>query len=241
MKKPHEVSSVSKPKKPKKVLTCLVCAKEYRYKYDLRSHMYTHTGEKPFPCDMCDKRFVSKTKLRSYAKRHRGYKCLEDDCQFECDTWTEFRKHKSTHRTNKKCLDCSKVLRSDEALDEHMKLHDRAYKCLQCECIYSTKFNLMAHIRVDHQHKTFDCTVEGCGEKFAHKKSLDIHTERGNHTGQTKEDGEYEEDAMVKPRVIRRKKIFASELTGFELDGKEKVEMLTADKIFRMAANAVGI
>jgi uncharacterized Zn-finger protein len=211
-------------KKPKKTFKCEICAEEFRQRWFLREHMFKHTGEKPFNCDRCEMTFRSKSHLKRHSKVHDGYACPEEDCDFETATWTELRKHAVTHKLKHRCDECPKVYLSLEKLNEHRASHTKAYQCVQCGNAYTTKSNLKSHIKADHELTTFDCEVEGCGHKFTYKTSLKKHVQR-EHT--------IDEIAAL-PNVRRRQKAFASELTGMELDKDEQMQIMNADKLFRM-------
>lgn len=53
---------------------CLYCQKKFRRKTNLRTHMFKHTGLKPFLCE-CGNRFVTLSKYRAH-KRLRPDTCM---------------------------------------------------------------------------------------------------------------------------------------------------------------------
>ncbi|KAH6984001.1 hypothetical protein EDB80DRAFT_823529 [Ilyonectria destructans] len=59
---------------PEKKHKCKVCDKLFRRPSSLRTHFYSHTGDKPFACDVegCGRHFSVASNLRRHRKVHRG-------------------------------------------------------------------------------------------------------------------------------------------------------------------------
>ncbi|ORY46301.1 hypothetical protein BCR35DRAFT_272805, partial [Leucosporidium creatinivorum] len=47
-------------------------AKRFARPSSLRTHIHSHTGEKPFSCDLCGRGFSVQSNLRRHLKIHRG-------------------------------------------------------------------------------------------------------------------------------------------------------------------------
>ncbi|GFY49442.1 PR domain zinc finger protein 12 [Trichonephila inaurata madagascariensis] len=62
----------------KKKLNCVICHKGFNSRSNLRSHMRTHTQQKPFKCNVCFRRFSQSSTLRNHTRLHTGekpYRC----------------------------------------------------------------------------------------------------------------------------------------------------------------------
>ncbi|KAJ5994473.1 C2H2 conidiation transcription factor FlbC [Penicillium sp. IBT 35674x] len=66
------------PSNTQKKHKCKVCDKRFTRPSSLQTHMYSHTGEKPFACDVagCGRHFSVVSNLRRHKKVHKG----EKDC-----------------------------------------------------------------------------------------------------------------------------------------------------------------
>lgn len=49
---------------------CAFCMRRFWSAEDLRRHMRTHTGERPFSCDICRRRFTLKHSMLRHRKKH---------------------------------------------------------------------------------------------------------------------------------------------------------------------------
>jgi hypothetical protein len=70
-----EVRSTTRPKiNTKQDLKCPSCPKEFKRLYNLKSHLLTHTQNRPYACDICQKRFVRKSDCNRHKRIHMGVK-----------------------------------------------------------------------------------------------------------------------------------------------------------------------
>ncbi len=51
---------------------CGLCEKSYTQSIDLQRHQWVHTGERPYECDVCGKRYVKKHKLSLHRAKIHG-------------------------------------------------------------------------------------------------------------------------------------------------------------------------
>ncbi|XP_055944529.1 PR domain zinc finger protein 12-like [Argiope bruennichi] len=72
------LEETSFPEEERKKAKCVICHKGFNSRSNLRSHMRTHTQQKPFKCDVCQRRFSQSSTLRNHTRLHTGekpYKC----------------------------------------------------------------------------------------------------------------------------------------------------------------------
>ena len=108
---------------------CEMYPKTYPNEAHLKTHMETHTEERPFMCDICLKLFLSEKELSShFRKMHQEPKV------FQCEL----------------CLNC---FDQEDRLNAHLKNHSRAlkvFKCEKCEHAFEAELTLRVHVRYYH-------------------------------------------------------------------------------------------
>ena len=148
-------------KKSKNTLLCPICGKHFCNQTSKKVHIETiHEGKKPFRCDTCGVNFSQKGTLNDHILRiHEKinkrlslkrylYTCI--DCDYECDSNSELKKHRWTVHKGKKL-----------------------FSCLLCDATYTTQTSLAAHTSTVHEGKRFSCKI--CNSTFTQKHSLNEH------------------------------------------------------------------
>lgn len=67
-----EVNPMPNSDDERKKVSCVLCHKGFNSRSNLRSHMRTHTNQKPFHCKTCGRRFSQSSTLRNHVRLHTG-------------------------------------------------------------------------------------------------------------------------------------------------------------------------
>lgn len=133
-----------------KPFKCRSCLKSFRQQHHLVDHWRIHSGERPFKCEVCGKHFVQRSSLNLHKKRHLSIKPYS--CS-ECDYGT----YQKTH------------------LRIHMRTHtgEKPYQCEKCGQTFSNSTRLKYHHMIHTGERRFKC--EQCGVPFREKVTLQAH------------------------------------------------------------------
>ncbi|XP_058063175.1 gastrula zinc finger protein XlCGF8.2DB-like [Anopheles bellator] len=145
---------------------CPHCPGKFARPSQLKDHIRTHTGEKPFICKVCSKAFHSASVLCIHKTIHNKDQHNCPHCSSEFALQYQLKNHIRTHTDEKPftCKVCSKEFHSAVNLYSHMKIHDKAQQCPYCDRKFAQQYQLKTHIRIHTGEKPCHCNV--CSKKF---------------------------------------------------------------------------
>lgn len=184
---------------------CPVCHKGFGYPSDLNRHKCspalkttdeveskqnssrkkenTVSLTKQLNCTTCNFVTNSKSRLNIHVKRLHGtsYQC--STCERMFAFFKDLKKHKKSAHSEGYfvCEKCSKMYKSKEYFDLHMKTHEDGYikpsfMCSSCGKLFTTKYALSVHNKAEHlgMRQMYLCQI--CGKKFRQRNSYKQHT-----------------------------------------------------------------
>ena len=164
-------------------LMCQLCKKSFKTESYMKSHLLTHTGEKPHTCTFCGKKFRYKDSLKAHMRDHTGdkLKCQFKSCDKEFNRMRDLKDHENSHRQSVEnlqitfsCDVCDAKFLRKKQLSNHKEVHREIVgPCTICGKILKNVACLRAHMKNHNSPKTFSCGT--CGKAFKRNFDLTVH------------------------------------------------------------------
>ena len=165
-------------------LMCQLCKKSFKTESYMKSHLLTHTGEKPYKCSECGKQFRYKDSLKAHTRDHTGekFKCQYKTCDKEFNRLRELKDHQNIHplENDKEinftfaCNICDAKFLRKKQLSNHMETHRHNVEpCSICGKIMKNVACLRSHMKNHTTTKNYSCST--CGKAFKRNFDLTVH------------------------------------------------------------------
>lgn len=135
---------------------CETCGIACKTKKQLKGHVFTHTGEKPYKCG-CGKSFRARSTYNNHLRVHSGER------PFKCEL-------------------CGRTFAQRANMLKHLKIHrqERSHACTMCPKRFTASYDLKIHQSVHTGCKPFSCSM--CDKSFTQLGTLRAHKAKAHPT-----------------------------------------------------------
>uniref|UniRef100_A0A3Q2XWL0 Zinc finger protein 574 n=1 Tax=Hippocampus comes TaxID=109280 RepID=A0A3Q2XWL0_HIPCM len=173
---------------------CPYCGKTFTRRVFLRTHVYSHTGEKLFTCKVCSKSFTNSQSLLRHTMSHSGNRpfCC-DVCGKDFTQAATLKRHQLIHTSDQprrkrgrkpvplfclfSCPLCPSHFNTEEQLNHHKLLHtSNPFPCPDCGEAFSRRKDLDLHSLIHQDKEPVVCPH--CSSQFINESVLEIHQQR---------------------------------------------------------------
>uniref|UniRef100_A0A8C4R0R6 C2H2-type domain-containing protein n=1 Tax=Eptatretus burgeri TaxID=7764 RepID=A0A8C4R0R6_EPTBU len=143
---------------------CQHCGKGFRHPSELRKHVRSHSGERPYACDLCTYRSAQAYNLQMHIRaRHRhqpNFRCTVCGVAFSC--LSELRRHVVLHGAEREyhCPHCTHRSSNSSDLKRHIvSIHTRNFphRCQVCDKGFHRPSELTKHMGTHRGRRSHNC------------------------------------------------------------------------------------
>jgi len=183
-KEDNKTSKIQKKRRWNYNKKCPFCEKQFNDGCELKYHIFSHTGEKPFVCDVCQQCFNNPRALKRHMLLHKDKTIPCHHCPKRFSDQSLLDLHLKYVGLSFPCDICGNVYARKENLKSHLRKHtgETPYECSFCEAKFNMSYKLKEHVNSKHLHvekQLFVC--EFCGKEY--KKKSDLNEHANTHTG----------------------------------------------------------